>query len=128
METLYVEGARGRQENLLGMRSALCAIVQHGYVLSGLRIGWLGESIMKCEHCGSEFEPRRRNQKYCSEKCNKKAYYARHREAMHLYQAEYRAGHREEIRLYQKEYWKKNCEALLLKKKNRYRMLGSAKK
>ena len=102
METLYVEGTRGRQENLLGMRSALCAIVQHGYVLSGLRIGWLGESIMKCEHCGSEFEPNRSFQRYCSRQCRNKAYKKSHREEIRRDQSKYRAAHREELYLKQK--------------------------
>ena len=34
--------------------------------------------IKTCPHCGAEFEPEVHNQKFCSLKCRRKAYYAKH--------------------------------------------------
>jgi hypothetical protein len=61
----------------------------------------------KCEECGSEFEPKRMDSKYCSRKCGKKAESKRHIEWVKAYHKErYRAN--KDIMSAQRKarYWK----------------------
>ena len=83
---------------------------------------------MKCGNCGSEFEPNksRPNQKYCSVKCRKEAYYKRTRERQLLQRRKKHELNREAERLYRRAYYLAHREKQLLNAKRR-RVFGGKK-
>lgn len=65
--------------------------------------------IKQCPYCGVEFETVKKHpyQKYCSERCKKRGYYAAHREERKAYHRAYYAANREAINA-----WKRKCRRI----------------
>ena len=60
--------------------------------------------IKKCKYCGKEFEPRKKQQIYCSRSCNQKHWRENNRDYSRLYRQE----HREYFREYSRKYYQKH--------------------
>jgi len=66
-----------------------------------------------CPVCKEEFTPVRKNQIHCSESCNQKIYYQRHKKARNAYNLKWKQTHREHLKRKRREHYEKDREKIL---------------